>query len=226
VQPLRRLITNNPITITGGFRSGAPSPLVYILDDDEGVRTSLSWLVGSVGLRAITYGAAGEFLRSFNPDQPACLILDVRMPEIGGFEVQEFLHQTGAHIPVVFVSAHGDIPMTVRAMKNGAFDFIEKPYNSQQLLERIQEAVRVAAVRFDARQHRKALDQRLAHLSPREHEVLRLVVQGKTSKLIAAQLKITAKTVDIHRASIREKLCVSSLAELVSEMLTHHEPLP
>jgi RNA polymerase sigma factor (sigma-70 family) len=111
-------------------------------------------------------------------------------------------------------------------MKNGAFDFIEKPYNSQQLLERIQEAVRVAAVRFDARQHRMALAQRLSHLSPREHEVLRLVVQGKTSKLIAAQLNITAKTVDIHRASIREKLGVSSLAELVSEMLTHHEPLP
>jgi FixJ family two-component response regulator len=212
--------TNNPTTITGGTRSGAPPPLVYILDDDDGVRASVSWLVGSVGLRAVGYGSAAEFLQAFDPDKPACLILDVRMPEIGGFEVQELLRQTGAHVPIVFVSAHGDIPMSVRAMKKGAFDFIEKPYNSQQLLERIQEAVRVAAVRFDARQRSKALEWRLAQLSPREHEVLRLVVQGKTSKFIAAQLKIATKTVDIHRTSIREKLGASSVAELVSEVLT------
>jgi FixJ family two-component response regulator len=183
-------------------------------------------LVGSVGLRAVGYGSAAEFLQAFDPEKPACLILDVRMPEIGGFEVQELLRQTGAHVPIVFVSAHGDIPMSVRAMKKGAFDFIEKPYNSQQLLERIQEAVRVAAVRFDARQRRKALEWRLAQLSPREHEVLRLVVRGKTSKFIAAQLKIATKTVDIHRTSIREKLGASSVAELVSEVLTHLEEHP
>jgi FixJ family two-component response regulator len=200
--------------------------VVYVLDDDEGVRTSLEWLVNSVGLRAVTYGAAAEFLKAFDPEQPACLILDVRMPEIGGFEVQELLRQTSAHIPIVFVSAHGDIPMSVRAMKKGAFDFVEKPYNSQQLLERIQEAVRVAAARFETRQRRKALEGRLAQLSPREHEVLRLVVRGKTSKFIAAQLKITAKTVDIHRTSIREKLGASSVAELVSEVLKHQDPQP
>jgi len=197
-------------------------PIVYILDDDEGVRSSLSWLVGSVGLTALAFGSATEFLDSFDPGVPACLVLDVRMPEIGGFEVQERLKASCDHVPIVFVSAHGDIPMSVRAMKNGAFDFLEKPYNSQQMLERIQQAVRTAVIRFEATRRRKSLDSRLALLSPREREVLRGVVEGKSSKLIARELQIAAKTVDVHRTSIRQKLGSSSVAELVNDVLTHY----
>lgn len=197
-------------------------PIVYILDDDEGVRSSLSWLVGSAGLAAVTYGSAAEFLESFDPEVPACLVLDVRMPEVGGFEVQEQLKTRCEHIPIVFVSAHGDIPMSVRAMKNGAFDFLEKPYNPQQILERIQQAVRAGAARFETTRKRKALDVRLALLSPREREVLRCVVDGKSSKVIARELRIAAKTVNVHRTSIRQKMGSSSVAELVNDVLTHY----
>ena len=118
--------------------------IVYILDDDQGVRASLSWLVESVGLAARAFGTPAEFFRAFESDLPACLVLDVRMPEVGGFDVQTWLHEQGSRLPVIFVSGHGDIPMSVRAMKQGAFDFIEKPYNSQQLLERIQAAARAS----------------------------------------------------------------------------------
>lgn len=197
------------------------NPVVYIVDDDEGLRTSLSWLLGSAGLESTAFGSAAEFLVAFDSDRPACLVLDVRMPEIGGFEVQQTLSKHHGHMPIIFVSGHGDIPMSVRAMKQGAFDFMEKPYNSQVMLERIQEAVRMATVQFDRSQKRKSLERRLEMLSPREREVLDKVVQGKPSKLIAQELNIAVKTVDIHRTNLREKLGSSSLTELVNEMLTH-----
>src|SRR6185437_16527757 len=122
-------------------------PVVYILDDDEGLRASLSWLVGSVGLRTLSFGSAEAFFAAFDPDVPGCLVLDVRMPEVGGFEVQQKLADMGHVLPIIFVSGHGDIPMSVRAMKKGAFDFIEKPYNSQNLLERIQESIKLSTAR-------------------------------------------------------------------------------
>jgi RNA polymerase sigma factor (sigma-70 family) len=197
------------------------NPIVYIVDDDEGLRTSLSWLLGSAGLESTAFGSAAEFLAALDSDRPACLVLDVRMPEIGGFEVQQTLSKHHGHMPIIFVSGHGDIPMSVRAMKQGAFDFVEKPYNSQVMLERIQEAVRTATVQFERSRKRKALERRLEMLSPREREVLEKVVQGKPSKLIAQELNIAVKTVDIHRTNLREKLGSSSLTELVNEMLTH-----
>ena len=197
------------------------NPVVYIVDDDEGLRTSLSWLLGSAGLESTAFGSAAEFLGAVDSDRPACLVLDVRMPEIGGFEVQQALSKHHGHMPIIFVSGHGDIPMSVRAMKQGAFDFMEKPYNSQVMLERIQEAVRMATVQFDRSQKRKSLERRLEMLSPREREVLEKVVQGKSSKLIAQELNIAVKTVDIHRTNLRDKLGSSSLTELVNEMLTH-----
>ena len=195
-------------------------PIIYILDDDQGVRASLSWLVESVGLTARAFGAAAEFFRAFEPDLPACLVLDVRMPEVGGFEVQTWLHEQGSELPVIFVSGHGDIPMSVRAMKEGAFDFIEKPYNSQQLLERIQAAARAALAHHEQRLKRQGLRERLALLSQREREVLALVVEGKTSKFIARELKITVKTVDAHRTHVREKLGSATVAELVRDVLS------
>jgi len=200
-------------------------PIVYILDDDEAIRSSLSWLVTSAGLETAAYGTASELLRSIDRSRPGCVVLDVRMPETGGFEVQKLLVEQFVHMPIIFVSAHGDIPMTVRAMKKGAFDFVEKPYNSQMLLERIQEAAGHSVGQFEQSIRRRTLESRVQLLSPREKEVLQKVVEGKASKLIAAELGISAKTVDIHRSSIREKLGAPSLAQLVKEIATHFQAL-
>jgi FixJ family two-component response regulator len=195
-------------------------PIIYILDDDKGVRASLSWLVESVGLVARAYGSAAEFFAAFEAEVPACLVLDVRMPEVGGFDVQLWLREHRSRMPVIFVSGHGDIPMSVRAMKHGAFDFIEKPYNSQELLERIQAAARAAAAQYGDRLKRQRMQERLASLSQREREVLSLVVEGKTSKLIARQLKIAVKTVEVHRSHVRKKLGSATVAELVRDVLS------
>lgn len=195
--------------------------VVYILDDDEAIRASLTWLVTSAGLEVVSCASASELMRSIDKSRPGCIVLDVRMPEMGGFEVQSIVAEAFGHIPIIFVSAHGDIPMSVRAMKKGAFDFIEKPYNSQLLLERIQEAARAAVVQFDRSIKRQAVESRVRLLSPREKEVLQKVLEGKASKLIARELGISVKTVDIHRTSIREKLGASSLTQLVKEMAAH-----
>jgi len=197
------------------------NPVVYIVDDDEGLRNSLSWLVSSAGLESLAFGSAADFLKAVSRDRPACLVLDVRMPEMGGFEVQQILIKELRHMPIIFVSGHGDIPMTVRAMRDGAFDFVEKPYNSQAILERIQEALRVAHERFERYRKHQALEKRLGMLSPREREVLERVVAGKSSKVIAQELNVAVKTIEIHRSNLREKLGSASLAELFTEMLTH-----
>lgn len=196
-----------------------PAPVIYIVDDDAGMRTSLSWLLESVGVKSEGFANAADFLRAFNPDLPACLVLDVRMPETSGFEVQAELNRRGATLPIIFVSGHGDIPMSVRALQNGAIDFVEKPYNSQQMLERVQRAMKLATQRHAADQKRRDLRQRIESLTGREKEVLRGVVDGKGSKRIAADLSISVKTVDVHRASIKEKLGVASIATLVRDVM-------
>jgi len=196
-------------------------PVVYILDDDEGLRASLSWLVGSVGLKTLAFGSADAFFAAFDPEVPGCLVLDVRMPEVGGFEVQQKLADMGHVLPIIFVSGHGDIPMSVRAMKKGAFDFIEKPYNSQNLLERIQECIKVSSARRSTATHRNRIRELLATLSQRERQVLHELAAGKSSKAIARDLSITAKTVDIHRSNIRQKLGGYPLNIFVRELLVH-----
>ena len=196
-------------------------PVVYILDDDEGLRASLSWLVGSVGLKTLAFGSAEAFFAAFDPALPGCLVLDVRMPEIGGFEVQQKLTDMGHVLPIIFVSGHGDIPMSVRAMKKGAFDFIEKPYNSQNLLERIQECIKLSTARQSTATQRNRIREQLATLSQRERQVLHELAAGQSSKEIARNLSITAKTVDIHRSNIRQKLGGSPLNVFVRELLVH-----
>lgn len=195
----------------------SPSAIVYIVDDDNGLRTSLSWLLESVGIASKGFATASAFLDAFDEKNPACLVLDVRMPETSGFEVQAELNRRGSTLPTIFVSGHGDIPMSVRALQNGAIDFVEKPYNSQQMLERIQRALKLAAQRHAAGMRRRELQQRIESLTTREREVLTQVLDGKGSKKIASDLGISVKTVDVHRASIKEKLGVTSIAELVRD---------
>ncbi|MFG3025675.1 response regulator transcription factor [Streptomyces sp. NPDC048254] len=193
--------------------------LVYILDDDTELCTSLAWLLESVGIRAQCFSDARTFLRSYDRDRPACLVLDVRMPETSGFGVQEMLNEAGAALPVVFVSAHGDIRMSVRALQNGAVDFLEKPYDPQHMLDVVQAAQRTARERFDELARRRDLLRRLDTLTSREREVLHLVVDGVPSKQIAGRLGISTKTVDVHRTRIREKTGAESIATLVRDVL-------
>lgn len=201
-----------------------PAPVVYIVDDDTGMRTSLAWLLESVGIKSIGFGDPVEFLDAFDESVPACLVLDVRMPERSGFDVQAELNRRGAKLPTIFVSGHGDIPMSVRAMQNGAIDFIPKPYNSQQMLDRVQSAIKVALQNHAAERKRSELRQRLQSLTAREKEVLRGVIDGKGSKRIATDLSISVKTVDVHRSSIKEKLGAESIAMLVRDVVAVWTP--
>ncbi|WP_160287099.1 response regulator transcription factor [Pseudomonas knackmussii] len=194
-------------------------PIVYIVDDDKDLRTSLAWLLESVSIQAQCFAGAEEFLAQYDPNLAACLVLDVRMPETSGFQLQAMLNERGAALPIIFVSAHGDIPMSVQAMKNGALDFVEKPYNPQQMLERIQAALKAAVQVHAGAEQKRQLQQRLDLLTGREREVLGMVVDGKASKVIARELNISVKTVDVHRTKIKEKMGVSSIALLVREVL-------
>lgn len=195
--------------------AGASSPVVYVVDDDAGVRASLKWLLESVGLPVRAFANGREFLEGADPAVPGCLLLDVRMPFMGGFDLQAALAPRGFALPVIFLTAHGDIPMTVRAMKAGAYDFLEKPFNDQALIDKVQAALEVALREHAAARAQSRTRSRLSLLSAREREVFDLLVQGKPSKVIAAELDISYKTVEVHRAHIREKLGATSLAELV-----------
>jgi FixJ family two-component response regulator len=197
----------------------APAALVYIVDDDNGMRTSLAWLLESVGVKSAGFANASDFLAAFDAAVPACLVLDVRMPEQSGFDVQAELNRRNATLPVIFVSGHGDIPMSVRALQNGAIDFVEKPYNSQHMLDRVQRALKLAAQRHAAGQKQGELRKRLDSLTAREKEVLRGVIDGKGSKRIASDLSISVKTVDVHRSSIKDKLGADSSAMLVRDVM-------
>lgn len=193
--------------------------LVYILDDDEELSESLAWLLESVGIPSERFRDARTFLRSYDHGRPACLVLDVRMPELSGFDVQEVLNETGSSLPVVFVSAHGDIRMSVRAMQRGAVDFLEKPYDPQHMLDVVQKAQRTARERFEHEAQQAHLRAKLGTLTVREREVLALSVEGVPNKQIAGRLGISAKTVDVHRARIREKTGAESIATLVRDVL-------
>ncbi len=206
-----------------GTTDSAPDSTVYIVDDDEAIRDSLELLMDSVGLKAASYGSAESFLDDINQESQGCLLLDLRMPGTNGVEVQERLAERDLDMPVIVVSAHGDVPMAVSAMKAGAMDFVEKPFNEQQLLERVQEALAEHRRRCEARSERRSFESKLERLSKREREVLELVIQGKSSKLIARELGISRKTVDVHRSRIMEKTGVRSSAQLVGLLLTLRE---
>ncbi len=199
------------------------SPIVFIVDDDAAVRSSLRLLVKSVGLSPAVFNSAEEFLSSYDTRQPGCLVLDVRMPGTSGLELQQRLNLRGAVIPVIFITGHGDIPMAVEAMQRGAFDFLQKPFRDQDLIERIQRALGKDRENRAALGQRARIRERLDSLTPREREVLALVTSGKANKVMAADLGLSQRTVEIHRAHVMEKMAASSVAQLVRMVLDLEE---
>lgn len=196
-------------------------PVVHIIDDDEDVRRSLVFLLRSVEITALTYPTATDFLEELDPDEPAVVIVDVRMPGLSGLQLQEELAGRDFPAPVVFCSAHGDIPMSVRALRAGAVDFLEKPYEPQRILEIVQAQLREAERAFAARGNRRSVQERVETLTPREREVLRLVIDGLPSQVIAHRLGASVKTVDVHRARIKAKTDSESLGTLVRDVLRY-----
>ena len=190
-------------------------PTVFVVDDDESVRGSLRFLLRSAGLEGRAFGSAREFLATYDPAQPGCLVLDVRMPGMSGFELQQELNLRGAIVPVIFITGHGDIPMAVEAMQHGAHDFLQKPFRDEDLIERVRRALEQDARTRAALEKHAGIRSRLESLTAREREVMALMVRGKPNKIIAHELGVSQRTVEIHRARVMEKSGASSLAQLV-----------
>ena len=188
---------------------------VFVVDDDEAVRASLKLLLKTLGLPAQTYASAQEFLATFDERRGGCLVLDIRMPGMSGLELQEELNTRGAMLPIIFITGHGDVPMAVEAMQRGAMDFLQKPFRDQDLLDRISEALAKDRAGRELLGNRERIRARVAALTPREREVMALVTQGKPNKVIAADLDLSQRTVEIHRAHVMEKMGANSLAHLV-----------
>ena len=190
-------------------------PIVFIVDDDLSVRRTTERLIRSAGFKAQTFTSAREFLASPRPEGPACLVLDVRMPGLSGMDLQRELTQSGIHIPIIFITGHGDIPMSVRAMKAGAVEFLTKPFRSRSLLDAVRAAIDRDQSAHKARSETGELRQRYEQLTPREREVMALVVAGQLNKQVAGELSTTERTIKFHRAHIMQKMGAESLADLV-----------
>jgi two-component system response regulator FixJ len=200
-----------------------PETTIYIVDDDDGMRRALDTLLSTVGYKTAVFARPSEFLARFNIDAPGCLVLDIRMPEMSGLELQQKLNNLGSMLPVIFVTGHGDVPMAMQAMKEGAFEFIQKPFREQDLLDRINHALQRDAENRDTLARRAEVLKRLESLSPRERQVMELVVDGAANKVIALDLTLSERTVEIHRAKVMEKMGARSVAHLVKLHLTLHE---
>jgi len=190
-------------------------PVVFVVDDDESVRAALKNLFQSVGLQAETFSSASEFLRSNRPDVPGCLVLDVRLPGLSGLDFQSELAKSGLHIPIVFMTGHGDIPMTVRAMKAGAVEFLPKPFRDQDMLDAVQIGIERDRTRRKIANDLSKLKSRFGSLTPREQQVMGLVAQGLMNKQIAGELGTSEITVKVHRGNVMRKMGVKTLADLV-----------
>ena len=207
----------------------SPEPAVFVVDDDAAVRDSLRWLMDSVGLRVEEFASGEAFLAEITPQHPGCVVLDLRMPGLGGLEVHQRLRDRGIDLPVIVISGHGDVPVAVRALKSGVADFIEKPFSDQELLDCVQQALRRDIGNRLQQLKREELTTRYLTLTPRELDVLRLVVDGLTNKEISATLGISLKTVETHRARVMEKMAAGSVSELVRMTLiieSQGKPLP
>jgi two-component system response regulator FixJ len=190
--------------------------VVHIVDDEEPIRRSLRMLLRSVQIDVETHSSAASFLDHWNSTDRGCILLDVRMPEMSGLELQEKLLARGVKTPIIFMTAHADVSMAVRVMKNGAFDLLEKPFTDQQVLDRIGRALEKDRTETRSRAHREALHARYGRLTPREREVMELLLLGKANKMVAHDLAISERTVEIHRSRIMRKMGASSLAMLVT----------
>ena len=207
------MITSRPID------ASRTEPLVYIVDDDEALRDSLVWLLESSGLKASPFASAEAFLKAWNNDMRGCIVLDIRMAGMSGLELHERLLSLNVSLPVIFITGHGDVPMAVSALKKGAFDFIEKPFNDQDLVGVIHKALASEQKQYEQSRAEENAQRRLEQLTPREREVLDLIVAGRLNKQVADDLGISIKTVEVHRARVMEKMGVNSLAELVQQVM-------
>ena len=190
-------------------------PTVFLIDDDHAVRDALELLLESASLRTASFETARDFLDNCTPDQSGCLVLDIRMPGMSGMELQDALIASGISLPVIFLTAHGNVPMSARAFRKGAVDFMEKPFDESDLLERISEAIQLDRTNREAAARQEDARTRLATLTPREHQVMLLAVAGKANKEIAAELKLSHRTVEIHRGRVMEKTGAHSLTSLI-----------
>ena len=196
---------------------------VFIVDDDAAVRDALQLLLRSVGLASEAYASADEFLGRFDPDRPGCLLLDVRMPGISGLELQQRLKERISSLPIIFLTAHGDIEMAVNAVKAGALDFIQKPFRDQDLIDKVHCAIREDAQNRSQIREAAEIQSRIESLTPRERQLLEMVVAGRANKVIASDLNISQRTVEIHRARVMKKMKADSVTDLV-RMVMRSEP--
>lgn len=196
------------------------TPTVFVVDDDEEVRNGVKLLLESVGLSVVCYASATEYLEAFDASLPGCLVVDIRMPGMSGLDMQEKLTQEPIHPPVIVITGHGDVPMAVRAVKAGAVDFIEKPFRDQILLDSVHRAIEMDAKQRGEASKLSDIRERLGQLTPREREVLDLVVSGRRNKNISEELGITLSTVEAHRSRVMEKMGADSLSQLMRMMLT------
>jgi two-component system response regulator FixJ len=198
---------------------GDRDPTVFVVDDDPGVLDAIQLLMRSVGLRSRTFPSAAAFLSAYEPEAPGCLVLDLRMPWMSGTELQGRLREMGARLPIIFVTAHGDIPTAVEAVKAGAVDFIQKPFSDQKLLDKVHQALALDARGREERERRERERARLASLTPREREVMALVVEGRHNKAIAQELGISLRTVESHRGRVMAKMEAASVPALVQAVM-------
>jgi FixJ family two-component response regulator len=198
------------------IKAPAPNaPTVLVIDDDDDVRASLGSLLRSVGMQVRLHGSAGDFLAAPVPPAPCCLVLDVRLPGISGLDFQTELEKAGNHIPIVFITGHGDIPMTVRAMKAGAVEFLAKPFRDQDLLDAVRAAIEKSSNELETNRWLDKIRKDFLNLTPREREVITLVASGLMNKQIAGRLGVTEITVKVHRGNVMRKMGAKSLADLV-----------
>lgn len=200
--------------------SSPPDSTVFVVDDDPDIRTSFRWLIESVGLRVETYESADAFLEAYSPDVPGCLVLDVRMPGMSGLDLLDALRQRAIEIPVTIITAYGDVQKAVRAMKNGAIDFIEKPIGDQTLLDRIHQSLDSDRKRREELAEIREIEARIDLLTPREQQVMKLVVKGLSSKEAGEEFEISFKTVEAHRAKIMSKMQAKSVPHLINQCVT------
>ena len=196
-------------------QSHTSSQIVYVVDDDPAIRYAMQALMESVNLRHEIFSSADEFLKNESKHRAGCLVLDIRMPGLGGLELQEELIERGSTLPIIFITGHGDVPMAVEAMQKGAVDFIQKPFRDQELLDRVRDALMTDQERRAELEQHAQVEQRLEKLTKREREVFDLVVTGKPNKVIAYELGVSQRTVEIHRARVMDKMQARSLADLV-----------